>query len=457
MVESDMEQNRKTALTRIVTPLMETFGLSYAGALVAALLIGLVLLFGVYWVVHATPPKTLTITAGTRGSSFETNAFKYRQILARSGVNLKIISSQGSLENLKRLQNPSVKVDVGFVQGGVSNGPGGIELVSLGSVAYQPLIVFHRGTTPLQLLSDLNGKRVAVGPPGSGTRALALTLLEVNGIKQGGATTLLDLDAEDASKALLDGSVDAAFLMGDSASPQIIRQLLLAPGIQMLSFAQADAYSRRIPYLNKLELPMGSIDFGKNIPAQDVYLVAPTVELLARPGLHPALSDLLLEAAQEVHGGASLLKRKNEFPTPLEQGFPISVEASRYYKSGKTFLYRSLPFWLASLVNPILVAIVPVIVVLVPGLKAIPFVFRLRMRLRIYRWYRALLALEREVLKGSDPLKHQELLARLDHIEQGVHQMRVPASFADQFYALRGYIAFVRNQLVNGTGPTGKR
>jgi TRAP-type uncharacterized transport system substrate-binding protein len=451
-----MEQNRKTALARIVTPLMETFGLSYTAALAAASLIGLVLLFGVYWVMHATPPKTLIITAGTPGSSFETNAFKYRLILARSGVHIKILSSQGSLENLERLEDPAVHVDVGFVQGGVTNGSNNIGLVSLGSVAYQPLIVFHRGAEPLNLLSDLNGKRIAVGPPGSGTRALALTLLEVNGIKPGGPTTFLDSEAEEAAKALLDGSLDAAFLMGDSASPQIMRQLLLAPGIQMLNFSQADAYSRRIPYLNKLELPMGSIDFGKNIPAQDVYLVAPTVELLARPGLHPALSDLLLEAAQEVHSGASLLKRKNEFPAPLEQGFPISAEASRYYKSGKTFLYRSLPFWLASLVNPILVAIVPVIVLLVPGLKAIPFIFRLRMRLRIYRWYRALLTLERDVLGAADPAKHADLLARLDHIEQGVHMMKVPASFADQFYALRGYIAFVRNQLVNSHEATGK-
>ena len=436
---------------------METFGLSYVGALAAALLVSLVLLFGVYWVVHATPPRTLVITAGTPGSSFETNALNYRRILARSGVSLKIVSSQGSLENLERLQSASIHVDVGFVQGGVTNGSSGIRLVSLGSVSYQPLIVFHRGSTPMHLLSDLSGKRVAVGPPGSGTRALALTLLGVNGIKPGGPTTLLDFEAEEAAKALLDGSVDAAFLMGDSASQQIMRQLLLSPGIQMLNFSQADAYSRRFPYLNKLEFPMGSIDFGKNIPAQDIYLVAPTVELLARPGLHPALSDLLLEAAQEVHGGASLLKRKNEFPAPLEQGFPISTEASRYYKSGKTFLYRSLPFWLASLVNPILVAIVPVIVLLIPGLKAIPFIFRLRMRLRIYRSYRALLTLERDVIETVDPAKYDDLLSRLDHIEQEVYRMKVPASFADQFYALRGYIAFVRNQLVNHSSPTGKQ
>jgi hypothetical protein len=200
---------------------------------------------------------------------------------------------------------------------------------------------------------------------------------------------------------------------------------------------------------------MGSIDFGKNLPPRDVYLVGPTVELLARQKLHPALSDLLLEAAQEVHGSAGLLRRKGEFPAPLERDFPISAEASRYYKSGKTFLYRSLPFWLASLVNPILVAIVPIIVLLIPGLRAIPFVFKLRMRLRIYRWYRALLTLERDVLSSLSTTNREELLSRLDQIEQGVNRMKVPVSFADQFYALRGYIAFVRNQLLSGLGPRG--
>jgi hypothetical protein len=450
MGQTQMEDdNHKIGFGRIVGTLMENFGLSYAAAFAAALLIALVLVFGAFWFVHAAPPKTLIMTAGTAGSSFETNAYRYRQILARSGINLKILPSRGSLENLERLQNPAEQVDVGFVQGGITNGPNRNKLVSLGSVAYQPLMVFYRGTNVLALLSDLAGKHLAIGPLGSGTRTLALMLLELNGIHPGGTTALLEWDAEQAAKGLLDGSVDVVFLMGDSASPQIMRRLLLTPGIQMFHFSQADAYTRRITYLNKLQLPMGSIDFGRNIPPDDVLLVAPTVELLARPNLHPALSDLLLEAAQEVHGAASLLKRKGEFPAPLEHDFALSPEASRYYKSGKTFLYRSLPFWLASMVNPILVAIVPIIVLLVPGLKAIPFVFRLRVRLKIYRWYRELLTLEREVIDGSGSTHREDLIARLDHIEHGVNRMHVPASFADQFYALRGYIAFVRNQLIN--------
>ena len=272
--------------------------MSHAAAVVAAMLIGFVLCFGVFWFLHAAPPRTIVITSGTPGSSFETYAMKYRQILARNGVTLKVLPSQGSLENLKRLQDSVVRVDVGFVQGGVTNGSNHRKLVSLGSVAYQPLMVFHRGTNSLSLLSELAGQRLAIGPDGSGTRSLALILLGLNGIHPGGATTLLDLEGETAAKALLESAVDAVFLMGDSTSPQVMRQLLLTPGIQILNFTQADGYVRRITYLNKLELPKGSIDFGKIFPTQDIYLLGPTVELLARPVRAPGLSEFHQYPAQ---------------------------------------------------------------------------------------------------------------------------------------------------------------
>jgi TRAP-type uncharacterized transport system substrate-binding protein len=449
-----MEEAHTSGFGRVIGRFTEIFGLSRAVAVMAVVLTGLLLLAAFVWFFHSAPPHTITITTGPPGSGFETNAIRYGKILASNGITLKILSSEGSLQNLQRLSDPSFDVDIGFVQGGVTNGPSKVKLVSLGSITYQPLLVFYGGEAAIELLSGLKGKRLAIGPVGSGTRFLALELLGRNGLKPGAETTLLDLEGAEAAKALLEGSVDAAFLMGDSASPQVMGQLLRAPGIQLLNFTQADGYTRRISYLNKLELPKGSIDFGKNIPAHDIYLIGPTVELLARPDLHPALCDLLLEAAQEVHGGASLIQRKGEFPAPLEHDYPISAEASSYYKSGKSFTYRHLPFRLASLVNRILVAFVPIVVLVIPGMRIVPSLFSLRIKLRIYRWYRALLTLERDALGQLTPEKRKELLARLDHIEQEVNKMKVPASFADQFYALRGDIGFVRDRLVQGQVPS---
>ncbi len=69
---------------------------------------------------------------------------------------------------------------------------------------------------------------------------------------------------------------------------------------------------------------------GGNLPARDLHSIGPTVQLIARESLHPALSDLLIEAAREVHGGSSLLQRAGEFPAPLESDFRISADAKRY-------------------------------------------------------------------------------------------------------------------------------
>jgi hypothetical protein len=443
----DASRKGRAAASQLLSAFTETFGLTRAATVGAVLFGSIVIVAAVFWFVHSAPSRTLVLTAGPPGSSFERAAEKYRDILSSNGVTLKILTSQGSMENLQRLADPEFRVDIGFVQAGESDAGGRARLFSLGSVAYQPLLVFYRSAGPVALLSDLAGLRLAIGAEGSGTRALAMTLLETNGIAPGGATRLLDLDAEDAAKALLEGRVDAAFLMGDSASGQTMRTLLRSPGIRILDFVQADAYTRRFGYLNKLQLPRGSIDFGRDLPPRDVTLIGPSVELVARASLHPALSDLLLEAAREVHGNATLLQRRGEFPSPNEHDFKISPDASRFYKSGKTFLYRSLPFWMASLVNRILTAFVPMLLILIPGLRLIPAAYKWRIQLRIYRWYRSLLAVERDLAGEMTGAKREELLRRLDHIEGSVSRMKVPASFAGQFYGLRDHIGMVRGRL----------
>jgi TRAP-type uncharacterized transport system substrate-binding protein len=440
-------QAGKTVHPRMVVALMETFGLSLTVALVITVLLALIGLLAVIWIVHSAPPRTLTITSGPPGSTFQRFANSYEKILASNGIKLRILPSQGSLENLQRLQSDQPGVDIGFVQAGLTEGMKLDGLVSLGSVAHQPLWVFYRGTKRISRLAELAGLRVAVGTLGSGTRVLALSLLQTNGIT-GAPTVLLDLDAEAATASLLEGKLDAVFLMGDSAPLQTLRTLVRSPEVQAYSFTQADAYARRFTYLNKIVLPQGAFDFGKNLPGQDIVLIGPTVELVARQGLHPTLSDLLVEAAKEVHGRSSLLQKRGEFPAPLEHEFTLSADALRYYKSGAGLLYRTIgSFWLASLINRILVVFVPVVLVLVPALRLLPWVYRWRIQLRIYRCYRPLLLLERDAAAPLTAPQQRALLQRLEEIEAAVNLLRVPASFADQFYGLRFHIDFVRARL----------
>jgi len=426
----------------------EVFGLGRAVTLIAAISVIVVLVLGIFLFFHLAPPNTITLTSGPDGSVFRKTAERYAKILQRNGITLRILPSEGSVDNIKRLADPSSKVDIGFVQGGVTKGIKTDKLVSLGSISYVPIFVFYRGGSNIEFLSQLIGKRVAVGEVGSGTHTLSLALLAANSIEPGGPTKLLEMDSDEAAGAILNGKVDAVFLMGDSVSTTLIRQLLHTPSIKLFDFTQADGYTRRITYLNKITLPKGSIDFGKGTPTQDVFLLAPTIELIAREDLHPALSDLLLEAAREVHSGAGLLRRKGEFPAPIEQEIRISNDASRFYKSGKGFLYRYLPFWFASLANRIVVVFVPMVVLLLPGLRLIPAIYRWRFRSRIFRWYRALMMIEQDLMAQLASDQHKALMERLDNIEEAVNRMKVPASFAYQFYDLRVHIRFVRARLM---------
>ena len=413
-------------------------------------LLAIVAIWLAIWLIDPAPPKTITITTGPEHSNFWNDAQKYRKILARNGVTLKIVMSEGSLDNLKKLNDPTTGVDIGFVQGGLAADMSTDGLMSLGSIAYVPVSVFYRGKETIDRLSELRGKRVAIGLQGSGSRVLALTLLKANGIVPGGKTALLDMGGDEAAKALTDGKIDAAFLMGDSATPPTMGKLLRAPGIRLLDFAQASGYARRFSYLNELKIPKGVFDFGRNIPDHDIRLIAPTAELVARENLHPALSDLLIDAAKEVHSGANVLQRANEFPAPLAHEFRISDDATRYYKSGKGFFYRTLPYWLASLVDRTVVVLLPLILLLIPAFKLVPLLYGWRIKSRIYRWYGSLIALERGATTHT-PEEHAEMLQRLDQIEEAVNRMKMPLAFADQFYVLREHIGFVRSRLASSS------
>lgn len=436
----------------LVTTLIDNFGFTPGLASVVAVAIALLCAFAVVWVVRSAPPHTIVMTSGPEGSSFQRWAVAYQKALAKHDVKLEIRPSGGSFDNLGRLQSAAAGVDIGFVSGGLPKDQNLDGLVSLGSIAYQPLWIYYRNPAPLTLLSQLSGRRLAVGTPGSGTRNLALALLQANGIT-GAPTTFVDLDSAAAAQALLKGEIDAVFLMGDSAALQTLRDLTRSPDVRLFTFTQADAYIRRHAFLNKIDLPQGSFDLGKNLPAQDTTLVGPTVELVAREGLHSALSDLLLDVARDVHGKAGLFQARGEFPAPLDREFTLSEDAQRYYKSGRSWLYRVIgSFWVASLLNRLLVAVVPLMLVIIPSIRLLPLAYRFRILLKFYRCYRPLQRLERESNQPLTPERTRELLAQLDEIEASVNRLKVPASFGDRFYLLRSHVHFVRNRL-QATAP----
>ncbi len=414
----------------------------------------LLLCIAAVWVavklIQPAPPDTLVILSGPEGSSFQNTAERYAKIIGTHVVKVKVVTTDGSEENLKLLLNKKTVADVALIQNGLADKAESQALMSLGTLYVQPILVFYRGKENIDHIGQLKRKRIAIGPLGSGTHVLASKILEENDLTKDDAT-LLTMDGDDAMQALLENKVDAIFVMSELIRGKKVRELMQAPNVKLMSFRQADGYLRRLRFLSRLTAPEGSFDLGKNLPPMDIQLVGTPVELVAREGLHPAISDLLISAAREVHGKSGLFRKANEFPAAVERDFPLSEEAKRYYASGSPFLYKRLPFWLASLMDRILLLIVPLAIVLVPASRLLAPLYRWCVRSKIYRWYGALMVIEREMSLANSAERSTQIHARLAEIESAVDAMHAPLAYADQLYVLREHIGFVKKRF----GPVG--
>jgi NMT1-like family len=332
------------------------------------------------------------------------------------------------------------------MQGGIAIGAQAEDVEMLASLYYEPLWVFYRAPGTLSRLNELQGKRIAIGTVGSGTRALVEPLLDFNEVKPGNST-LLPLAGDAAVRALQAGEVDAALLVGGAQSPIVVKALR-DPALKLLSFARADAYTRRFPHITKLTLPAGTIDLGLNIPAEDVVLIGTKAMLVARPGLHPALVNLLIDATSEIHSKQGYFEGPGEFPSVLPVDLPVSADAERHKRFGPSFIHRFLPFWVATFVERFVLLVLPLIVVAVPVINYFPEFLRWRVRSRVYRWYGELALLERDVQSHQAPFPIQRWLQDLDRIEHAVEDIKVPTNLASEAYTLRGHVDMVRRAVL---------
>jgi TRAP transporter TAXI family solute receptor len=413
--------------------------------LIPVLLIIVFIGWASYRFIQPVPPRTLTMTTGMEGGSFAIFGERYRQILARDGIHLKQLPSTGAVDNLRRLKDESRSVDTGFVQDGMGKTEDAANLESLGSLFYTPLWVFYRGDETFDDLSQLRGKRVSIGPEGSGVRKISLDLLKEANVSVPPAV-LHEYPNPEAGRALMEGKVDAVLTFGSTDSA-LVRELITAPGIKLMSMSQAEAYTRLFPHLSHVILPKGILNPSKRFPASDIHLLAPTTNLLVQKDLHPALVYLLLKAAVEIHGGAGWVHRAGEFPSMKTQDFPISEQAKRFYRSGGSWLYGYLPFWAATFVDRMLLVLISIGMVLIPMIGILPWFYTWRNRSKYYRWYRELRELEEELKEHERPENVVDYNARLDRIEEAVCKIRVSVAFYDEVFILKEHIQMVRLKL----------
>lgn len=423
-----------------------------AGPLVAgALILGvLALLWGAYRVLDPTPDKRLVIATGPEQGAYREFAEAYLPLLRAHGLQVELRASDGPRQNLQWLRDAAADVDAAFVQGGaeLDGDEGTRDVLSLGSVAAEPLWLFYRreraGAEPPQRLVQLQGWRIHTGPAGDGTGALFRRLAEASGL----ALTPLALDdsaAVHAVVALVTGEIDALAMVSAAEAP-LVQYLLATPGIALMDFTQSEAHARRFGFLRPLVLPRGVVDLAADVPPADVHLVANTASLLVRADLHPALQQLLVQAAGQVHGGAAWFARPGEFPNPGTDAFALSEEAARHYRSGPPWLQRHLPFWLANFIDRMWIVVLPLLAVLLPLSRVLPPLVTLRLRSRVFRWYAHLRALEAALERpDADLPKLRDALERLDHQTEHIG---VPLAFAHELYDLRQHIHGVRKRLL---------
>ena len=422
---------------------------------VAFLAIGLLVL--AYLWLDPNPPKTVRLATGPAQSAYDEFGKRYQAELARFGIKVELVPSNGSSANARLLREG--KADLGFVQGGTTSGRSEEDaakrvegLQSLGSLFLEPVWLFYREDVAkkkpdgaLHTLADLTGLRVNAGSRGSGVPRLMRLLFEANRIEPA-SMTISQLEDTPATAAFLEGQLDV-LVFASAPESLMVQMLLQTPGVKLMDFAQNEAYSRRFAFLSPVVLPRGIVDLAADRPPQDVRLLATTTALITREKTHPALVELFAQAARRIHGPAGWFNQARAFPNIEHSEYPVSREAERAIQGGQPFLQRYLPFWLANLVERMWLALGIIIAILLPLSRIVPPLYQFRIRSRVFRWYGQLRAIENQM--QAKPVDPAHLAQQLDALDEKAGRISVPLSYADELYALRNNISLVRRKLEN--------
>lgn len=413
--------------------------------LIAVALLGVLLAF---MLMDPAPPKKIRFAAGSPGGAYHAYAERYQRLLEAEGVEVELVDTAGSVENLRLLDDGDV--DAALVQGGLASGHDRELLRSLGGLFPEPLWVFVRTDAGVEDFGDLRTKRFAIGANGSGTRTLALELQgEFGGTWP--ASAQLALSGTAAADALKAGDVDAVAYASSVEAPYI-QDLLRTPEVSLLSFPRAEALARRKAALSAVTLLRGVVDIGADIPSADVPLVAPVAQLAVRKDLHPAIEAVLIDAAVAIHGDGSLLSAAGTWPNPDATDLPVSSQARRYYKDGPSFLRRYFSFDIANFLDRAWVLAIPLLTLLFPLVRAAPPIYRWRVRRKIYVWYKDIRELEARGRASPKKEERAKILQELEDLQEEIGTVEVPLSYTDDLYRLRSHVEFVKQLVLNPKG-----
>ncbi|MCK5525375.1 MAG: TAXI family TRAP transporter solute-binding subunit [Thiomargarita sp.] len=397
-----------------------------------------------YQFVEPPPPDEIRIATGRKGGGYHTFAVEYQKRLKAEEFQLNIQPTAGSIEVLKQLK--SGEVSVGIVQGGTGKAVPSEGLQSLGSLFYEPIWVFYRKALSVEYLFDLRGKRIAVGEEGSGTRPIAVQLLQDNQVMPDNSH-FFGLSSKEAAQQLATGKIDAAFFV---MSPQskIILELLINQEFELFNFKRHLAYSSRYSFLTDVKIGEGMIDLEKNIPGEDKTLLAATASLVARDDLHDDIVYLLLNTVIQVHKAGGMLEKEGQFPSTQFIEFPMNQNAHHYLEQGPSWLQSIFPLWLASALDRLKIMLIPLIAIFIPLLKGAFPLYRWSIRFKIFRWYGILREIDSKIDGTAEFETIQAEIQRMKSLQKElIGQVSVPLSYMGEFYGLRMHIQLVLKRL----------
>ena len=410
-----------------------------------ALTILLVILIVAVWVADPAPPRHVVMATGPAGSSNQMLGQRYQQYFAQRGITLELVATEGSVENVHRLQDLQDKVMAGFVMAGAApHHAKGIQ--TLGSINYQPLWCFYRSPVPLPIRARetlILSHNVNMGTPNSGTHLLMQEMLKLNHIT-GDLSKFKQHADEQAIELLRDGQLDSVCIVDTYESPNV-QKLLKIEGLQLSEFERAEAYARMVPAIEMVTIPEGALDLPNNRPLASSPMIATTTEILIDERLHPAIQTLFLMAAKDINGKESFFSKEGQFPVFMDSTQHRSKEAEIFYEKGTPLLMEVLPFWLAEFIRRLFVTLLPFFAVAYPVIRSMPNYHKNRVRGKINRMYGALKFFEQSLVSAYDPAQKTNYLAQLDSMEREALGMKVPKSVASDYYTLRSSIDFVRN------------
>ncbi|MGC6550446.1 MAG: TAXI family TRAP transporter solute-binding subunit [Rubripirellula sp.] len=405
-------------------------------------------------------PPSITIVTGSPSEAYYEFALSMQETLAEGGLSANVIPTAGSIQNAELIEEGGGMV-IGFVQGGIGDLQNSENLIGLASVFYEPIWVFYNidrirnqqaqnqesNSTRRQAdLEQLAGKKIAIGPEGSGNLFISKQILDKAGLTaDSNQTELIQLQPEQAASMLERGEVDAAFFVSGLQS-DLIQQLLHSPKLRLVSFDRHLAYINELRFLRSIHIPEGLLDLTANIPPSPVTLLSPTANLIAHRNCHPAVVERVLAAAEIACRGHGKLEEDDEFPSKSGlRNIEMDPTAERLLDTGSNAMSALLPYWVLNFLNRLKVFVFTFIPTILLITKGIPLIVDQLASRKVYKYYSRLYVLEHRTYKKESI---ESILDELEQLRQEVAKMKTTMRYRKDIYNLRLHINLVRSDLI---------